>query len=470
MRKFGAARLVKRVSLVLALALGLNACAGFQKGFFENSFWASSPFRENDEAELGIAQLAMGNYVTAEGHFQRALRNNHKDVHALLGAGILYQNTGQLTKAREMYEAVLAIRPDDSKQFVVWSNIATRPASQIASVNLSLLDSGGVANALGSGAAGTPGGAPGAMAAMPAPAVPAPQIPGVSAAPTGSAMLGRRPAPTMQAPGTSAQAPAIGKFAGRDANIISRFATIRALRDQGLMTQQEFASRRRANIGALLPLTAPPPSAGLDRPVPKTEQITGRLRAIGRALEMRAISVTQHSAERNMILDALMPSAPVVVANPGVPPRGLMAAADSVRRLESLRDTGFITSDEYVKERQAIETSMRPSKPEMQPAAMAPAPKATAEPSKMEKAMASGPAVHLASFRTQKSAERGWGKILNTHKALLEDLDHKITRVNLGRKGTYYRLKAGPLKSATEAKQLCRKLKRRRQFCEASTM
>jgi len=467
-RKFCATGLVKRVSVVLALAIGLGGCAGFQKGFFENSFWASSPFKENDEAELGIAQLAMGNYVTAEGHFQRALKRNHKDVHALLGAGILYQNTGQLTKAREMYEAVLAIRPDDSKQFVVWSNISTRPASQIASVNLSLLDSGGVAGAVGSGAAGTPGGAPGAMAARPAPT---PQFPGVSAAPTGSAMLGRRPAPTMQAPGASAQAPAIGKFAGRDANIISRFATIRALRDQGLMTQQEFAARRRANIGALLPLTMPPPSAGLDRPVPKTVQITGRLRAIGRALEMRAISVTQHSAERNMILDALMPSAPVVVANPAAPPRGLMAAADAVRRLEQLRDTGYITSDEYVKERQTIETAMQPKQPKMEPAAMVPAPQARGQKTEKSGASeASGPAVHLASFRTKKSADRGWSKIRNSHKALLDGLDHKISRVNLGSKGTYYRLKAGPFKNAQEAKQLCRKLKRRRQFCEASTM
>ena len=79
------------------------------------------------------------------------------------------------------------------------------------------------------------------------------------------------------------------------------------------------------------------------------------LRAIGRALEMRAISVTQHAAERNMILDALMPSAPVVVANPGAPPRGLLEAADAVRRLEPLRDPGYISSDEYVQERQALE-------------------------------------------------------------------------------------------------------------------
>ncbi len=408
-------------------------------------------FKENDEAELGIAALAKGNYVSAEGHFQKALRRNPKDVHALLGAGILYQNTGQLTKAREMYEAVLAIRPDESVQFVVWNNISTRPASQIASVNLSLLDSGGVVSAMGR--------AP--SAAVPTSITPPARV---SAAPSTSPMLGRSSVPASGA--ALPETPAIGKFAGGDANVISRFATIRALRDQGLVTQQEFNARRRANIGALLPLSAPPPSAGLDRPVPSTEQITGRLRAIGRALEMRAITVTQHAAERNMILDALMPSAPVVVANPSPPPRGLMEAADAVRRLEQLRDSGYIGSDEYAKERQSIELAMQPKQPKME-AAPAASLSARAAPIKMGK---SSPGIHLASYRTRKNADLGWTRILSAHKNLVGDLEHMVSRVNLGRKGTYYRLKAGPFKSAAEAKAMCRKLKRRRQFCEPTVM
>ena len=445
---------ILRISFVVLVAVGLGACGFFQDNLFRDSFWSASPLRDNDLAELGIAELAKGNYVTAEGHFQQALRRNGKDIHALLGAGILYQNTGQLTKAREMYEAVLAIRPDDSKQFVVWSNISTRPASQIASVNLSLLDSGNVTSAMSSAAAG--GGSR-------QPAVPAPPMPRVSAAPSSSVMLGRPPAPAAPSAARVA-APAIGKFVGADANVISRFATIRALRDQGLVTQQEFNARRRANIGALTPQTAPPPSAGLDRPVPTTEQITGRLRAIGRALEMRAISVTQHAAERNMILDALMPSAPVVVANPKPPPRGLMEAADAVRRLEQLRDTGYLSSDEYAKERQAIEKAVQPKQPPP-PVAMA-AKEATSEPREMMKSRGLSPGVHLASFRSRKQANRGWKQIRRTHKAILGGLEHQVTRVNLGKKGTYYRLKAGPLKDNAAAKALCRKLKRRRQFCE----
>ena len=121
-----------------------------QGELFDETFWAGSPFRVNDEAELGIADMAKGNYVSAEAHFKRALRTNPRDIDALIGAGILYQNTGQTTKSRQMYEAVLALHPDETHQFVIWNNIETKPAAQIASVNLSLLETGGTPSAAAS--------------------------------------------------------------------------------------------------------------------------------------------------------------------------------------------------------------------------------------------------------------------------------------------------------------------------------
>ena len=171
-----------------------------------------------------------------------------------------------------------------------------------------------------------------------------------------------------------------------------------------------------------------------------------------------------------MILDALMPSAPVVVANPGMPPGGLLEAADAVRQLEQLKKAGYISSNEYTKERQAIEKAMQPSKPVATPSAMKALPASPVKKSAMTGPSGSGPAVHLASYRTRKNADKGWGQIRRAHKSLLGGLDHQVTRVNLDKKGTYYRLKAGPLKSAAAAKDMCRKLKRRRQFCEPSVM
>ena len=439
------------------LAGGLAGCGGVSEGNLINlDFWEASPlFIDNDQAELGLAEMAKGNYGTAERHFQKAVKRNAKDVDALLGLGVLYQNTGQLTKAREMYEAILAIRPERSVRMSVWTNLSPEPVIDIASVNLALLESGGVPGGMTQAAAG---------GAVPKPAGMTPPT-AMSQMPAGSALTGRMaPARSAVPQGTSTILPGLS---GAADNVVSRFRTLTALRDQGLITPDEFRTRRQASIGALLPLSSPPPATGLDRPVPGTEQIAGRLRAIGRALEMRAVSVSQHAAERTMILDALMPAAPVSVANPGRPPQGLMEAADAVRRLEQLKGEGFITADEYAKERNAVEQAMHP--PAM------PAPKAAASGSDVAKAAAKPkgpqPAVHLASYRSQKAADRGWAQLRRAHRALLEGLTPEVSKVDLARKGVWYRLMAGPVESSQAATALCRQLKRRRlKFCEPSFM
>ena len=370
-----------------------------------------------------------------------------------------------------MYEAVLAIRPPDTEQFVIWNNIATKPIAEIASVNVALMESGVVVEGMQRGAAGGQMDAAGNKVASS-------MVPMQDGGPqTGSAMTSGTEAggtmaavPSGQAPEQAVvSGPMVTRFVDADSHIVSWFITLRTLRDQELVTPEEYAVRRQANVGALLPLTAPPPTAGLDRPVPTTEQIVGRIRAINRALQLRAMTVSQHAAERSMILDALMPAAPVVVANPAAPPEGLMEAADAVRRLEHLRDGNFITSDEYAKERAAVERGLQPEPP-VRPAMTKPA-----EPMKMEKEMAapSGPqpAVHLASYRSRKQAERGWSQLKRAHGKLLGGLDSQVTPVNLGAgKGTYFRLKAGPVANKGAAVDLCRKLKRRRQYCEPTIM
>jgi len=196
------------------------------------------------------------------------------------------------------------------------------------------------------------------------------------------------------------------------------------------------------------------------------EQVSGRLRAIGRALELRAMTVAQHSSERSIILDGLMPAAPVQVANPAPPPQGLMEAADEVRRLEMLKNTNLITADEYTRERAAIETSIQP-KPV--PGAVAKVDQEKAEEAK--KPTGPQPAVHLASYRSQEAADRGWAQLRRAYRTQLDSLEPEVSRVDLGPgKGIYWRLKAGPLKSPQQAQDICRQLKAARQFCEPAVM
>jgi tetratricopeptide (TPR) repeat protein len=453
-----------RVFVAVAFAAGLSACGAMQQGdLLDSTFWSTNILQKRSlDTELGMAEMSKGNYGLAETHFNKALHSNPKDTRALLGLGMLYQNTGQGVKAREAYEAIIALRPDRSERMVVWTNFEPRPIGEIASVNLAMMESGGVPMNMERGAAGS-----GATMAPAMPSAGARAAPG--SGPSSSAMLGRI-TPNQSSmrqgaasPAAPAQMAAV-RFSDAEANIDSRFKTIANLRDQGLITPAEFSRRRQANIGALLPLTSPPPAAGLDRPVPNADQISARLRAIGRALEMRAITIGQHSAERSMILDALMPAAPVSVANPAPPPQGLMAAADAVRRLEMMNASGLITSDEYAKERAAIEQSMQPRGAAPRPTAAAAKP---AGPQEMAAKGGSQPAVHLASYRSQKAADRGWAQLRRAHRSLLGKLRHEISKVNLGSKGTFYRLKVGPVK---DANGMCRKLKKRRQFCEASVM
>lgn len=461
----GERKLGTGVAVALASALVLAGCGGAQEGsLFSPSFWSMSPLQttgENDLAELGLAELAKGNNVAADNYFQKALKVNPKDVHALLGAGMLYQQTGQTTKAREMYEAVLALRPRESDRLMPFAE-TPKPLAEIANVGLGQIE--GRPSTAGPGMEPPPG--------------------GVAGAPSASLMLGRTaaPPPQMSGPGVTPMRPLgpgvaeaarrsgpIGpRFVGGDGNIVSRFTTLRTLREQGLVTAEEYNARRQANIGALLPLTSPPPSAGLERPVPATDQIVGRLRAIGRALEMRALTVAQHASERAMILDALLPAAPVVVANPGVPPKEMMAAADAVRRMEYLRDGGLISGEEYARERKAVEVAMTPPAPEPPPPAAEEKPAAAAPPAAKGPAAVKGAAaVHLASYRSRQQADRGWLQIQRAHKEILGKLQPDIAEVNLGAgKGTYFRLKAGPLASKEAAADICRQLKQRRQYCE----
>jgi hypothetical protein len=422
---------------------------------------------DNDLAELGLAELAKGNHVAADNYFQKALKLNPKDPHALLGAGMLYQQTGQTTKAREMYETVLALRPRESDRLISFAD-PPKPLAELAAAGLGQIE--GRPSTAGMGLeppAGGVGGSPSASLmlgrTMAPPSAGGPSVPQMRPLGPGVAEAAQRSSP-------------IGpRFVGADSHIVSRFATLRTLREQGLVTAEEYNARRQANIGALLPLTSPPPSAGLERPVPATDQIVGRLKAIGRALEMRALTVAQHASERAMILDALLPAAPVVVANPASPPTEMMAAADAVRRIEYLRDGGIVSAEEYMRERKAVEVAMTPPAPEPPPVAeakpAAPIPAAATSPAAKGPAMAKGAAtVHLASYRSRQQAERGWQQIQGAHKQLLGKLQSEIVEVNLGTgKGTYYRLKAGPFASKDAAADICRQLKQRRQYCEPAT-
>lgn len=454
----------KRYAALFAVGLTMSACGAIQEGsILDPVFWEKSGFTQSGDGsaatDRGLAELVKGNYLPAEAMFDQALEANPHNVYALLGKAMIYQSTGQVTRARSLYEAVLANRPDETMNVLVWTDSTPRSVAEVASVNLSMIDSGSVVGGLASGAAGVD--KPVEMGGRAGQGVAGGANYGYLA-PSGNAQLRQTNM------GMSGSIPDMGLNEG-DQNIVSRFGTLRDLLDQGLITPEEYKIRRKRNAGALTPLTSQPPAAGLDRPVPSSAQVSGRLRAIGRALEMRAITIEQHAAERKMILDALMPETPLVLANRGVPPKGLMASADTVRRLEGLKQEGLITSDEYSRERGAIEKGLQP----MQPGSRAMSKAGNANSLSPRNMTKSGPqpAVHLASYKSKRDADRGWLQLKRAHRGLLGGLRSEVSQVNLGPgKGVFYRLLAGPLNNKGAASGLCKKLKSKRQFCEPGFM
>jgi hypothetical protein len=73
--------------------------------------------------------------------------------------------------------------------------------------------------------------------------------------------------------------------------------------------------------------------------------------------------------------------------------------------------------------------------------------------------------VQLGAFRSSEKARHEWRALVRSNKDVLGALSMTIERVDLGPKGVFYRLQAGPLKNEPAARGLCRKLGRRRVDC-----
>lgn len=78
---------------------------------------------------------------------------------------------------------------------------------------------------------------------------------------------------------------------------------------------------------------------------------------------------------------------------------------------------------------------------------------------------AGGVQVRLASVRTPDAARAEWQRLKHDNADLLGRLTAVAVRTDLGDKGIYYRIEAGPLDSAAAAERLCDALKRRNLGC-----
>jgi type II secretory pathway predicted ATPase ExeA len=73
--------------------------------------------------------------------------------------------------------------------------------------------------------------------------------------------------------------------------------------------------------------------------------------------------------------------------------------------------------------------------------------------------------LHMGSLRTPEGAEKEWERLKRQQEDLLGTLGYKLERVDLGERGVFYRILAGPISDGADAERNCAELKRRRQVC-----
>lgn len=77
----------------------------------------------------------------------------------------------------------------------------------------------------------------------------------------------------------------------------------------------------------------------------------------------------------------------------------------------------------------------------------------------------SGYRIQLAAFRKPDLADLAWNRLMKAHGDLLGGLTGHMARVDLGKRGTFYRVQAGTFLNEAAARATCGKLKAKKQDC-----
>jgi cell division septation protein DedD len=80
-------------------------------------------------------------------------------------------------------------------------------------------------------------------------------------------------------------------------------------------------------------------------------------------------------------------------------------------------------------------------------------------------AATTGYRLQLGALRSEDAARREWEKLKKAHGDLLGGLNAAWPRADLGERGIYYRIQAGPVGDVAAAEHLCGELKRRNVGC-----
>ena len=297
-----------------------------------------------DDAQQATLAYSQGRFNDAENYVIQALRLNPRQPQALMVGALVYEKLGRLNRARQYYEDLIIVGGEETT-ILGTKDGAPERMSEVARRRLRRLnmqqsefmieDKDGVMTFnISKEAAGRQG-----KSAME------------------EALFVRE---QQMIANNQADAEANIKavellFSDDEKNVISRFLIMKELAEKDMITKQEFLAGRQANIGGLLPLTHRPPAYGINHPVPSPDLILERINSLKEAVEARAISPQEFSAERDLIVEAILPPNPRQRIRPKAPAKDIMTAAKDLRKLEVIYDMNLITADEKQKEKAAIE-------------------------------------------------------------------------------------------------------------------
>lgn len=338
--------LAKNFMSATAVACMLSSC-----GFLttsnpdknEKSMWMFSD-RATEEADRATVAYSQGKFNEAETHIINSLQLNPKQPQALMVGAMVYEELGRPNRARQYYEDLIVLNNNET---TILGSKSGKPEkmSDIAKKRLRMInvkqsklvveDHDGAKVFSISESAG---------------------LRQSKSAIAEALFLREKKKAANNQPSSEEEIKAVEVlFNDNEQNMISRFLILKELAEKDLVTKEEFLNARMSNIGALLPLTNTAPAFGIDRSVPSPDLIIERISVLKDAVEARAITPREYSAERNLIIEALLPPQPRQRMHNKAPSKDIMGAAKDLRKLEVLSDLNLITSKEKAKEQQSIE-------------------------------------------------------------------------------------------------------------------
>jgi len=91
-------------------------------------------------SDAGYHEMSKGNYTVAESYLKESLARNPNNPYARLNMGAVYQNTGRYAEAREQYDRLLALEPEERAGADTEDSLVGKPLVEIAQSNLTLLE------------------------------------------------------------------------------------------------------------------------------------------------------------------------------------------------------------------------------------------------------------------------------------------------------------------------------------------